>query len=194
MLPLLFMALPLDVSITQRPVGRPHIVLVLDYSGSMAGIRLQRMREGVAALVRARPDVDWAAVAFSDAILRRVRFGEHAAAEIEDLLQTTQPVSGTDTAMALEKARALLATPTTQVQGVVLISDGAPNDAARAREEAQKLRQLAPLATLAVGDDPSVRSFMTGLAGDPALAAYVWERARIDAPLAALVDRLLHHR
>src|SRR6476659_4697561 len=75
--------LPLDVAIAQpRSIAssRPRIVLVLDYSGSMSGIKIVMMKEVVIRLTRMRRDVDWAVVLFDDNVLGAAPFGTPAAA------------------------------------------------------------------------------------------------------------------
>jgi Mg-chelatase subunit ChlD len=189
----------LDISVAQVH-GRPAVVLVLDYSASMANSdKIESLRQGVVRILRSSPDIDWAAVLFDSSVRGYVGFNRgDTRPEIERLVLQTPLGGGTDTQSALNKAGRLLRSPSLKGTRpfVILISDGIPNDPAMAGTAARVLLRQTTLATLGIGMDEAGAAFMRSIAGtrervaDSSWAKTATQGAEIEPALRSLVDRI----
>jgi hypothetical protein len=155
----------------------PRLVLVLDYSGSMAerlndgALRLDVLEASIRDILDDGLRIEFAAAFFSSTLLDSVEFGPDALAEIRGALDRLGPDSATCTSCGLAEAYRLLQGQENTGFHVVLVSDGQPNDGggeAGALHEAERLwNELdAEIHSLHVGYGGG-EPFMRNVAGTP---------------------------
>jgi uncharacterized protein YegL len=154
----------------------PDVVLVLDYSGSMAGEKMALLKESVnEEALKADLPIDWAAVLFDSSVIDKVDFRPLDPAnlkkDISDVVNKHDAGAGTQTDAGFDQARDYLNhikdTTTANERYVLLVSDGVPNSPDAATTAANKIwdETGATIITLLVGGDTTGGEWMKQVSG-----------------------------
>jgi len=138
-----------------------NAVLILDRSGSMSGVKMDRAREAARALVRALlPEDRLAIVEFSSGasvVLHSTPLTPQARSRAMEAIEELQPSGGTNMSAAFAAAGPELRLGRGRVDKVFLASDGQANegvaDAAGLLRLARRDLEGATLSTFGIGDD-----------------------------------------
>ncbi len=162
----------------------PKLVLVLDYSGSMAetlrgggGQAIDVLENSVRQILEDGMKIDFAATFFESALAGFVPFPPQGSLDqIRQQLDSLGPMGGTCTSCGLNKAYELLDGQDAAGYFVLLVSDGGPNagggpEGARAAAERLWDELHATIFTLHIdysnGSDGSLAGFMKSVSGPP---------------------------
>jgi hypothetical protein len=160
----------------------PKLVLVLDYSGSMASSlagaggqeAIDVLEDSVRRILDEGLKIDFAATFFESVLAGFVPFPPQGSLEqIRHQLDSLGPMGGTCTECGLNKAYDLLDGEDAAGYFVLLVSDGAPNDAGAARQAAHRLWDdlHATIFTLHIdysgGGSGGLSDFMKSVSGPP---------------------------
>ncbi len=160
----------------------PKLVLVLDYSGSMAlpfsggGARaIDVLEDSVEGLLNANLMIDYGAVFFSSNVFKTHAIGPSTPAQIINTMSRYDAGGSTNTAAALSRAANILSAAPNTGRYILLVSDGEPCcssssfSAARAAAQAAWGRDVT-IFTLEIrrsGSSSALDHFMTDVAGSP---------------------------
>lgn len=160
----------------------PKLVLALDYSGSMTlpfsggGSRaIDVLETSVAGLLATDLMIDYGASFYSSSVFRTVAISDSAPNQIVNIMNAYDAGGNTNTAAALNSARALVTSGENTGRYVLLVSDGEPccasNSFAAARQAAVNLwNSDVTIFTLEIrrsGSSAALSQFMTDVAGSP---------------------------
>jgi Mg-chelatase subunit ChlD len=111
----------------ERP--RPQIMFVLDYSGSMRGDRITRLKNAMGSFVDLQLPIDYGVVLFNSGILEEVGIGFDAghANRVKSVINRHSASGGTAFRQPLERAVRALNAKGEHHSYILLLSDGQPN-------------------------------------------------------------------